>query len=68
MRPSATTLDLDTKHLTALVTALIRRVEKLEGHVAQLRAEGNHQTLTYPTRREFDQLDIRLERIEEQLP
>ena len=62
------TLDFDTKHLTALFTALVRRVEKLERSVAQLRAEANQQAFIWPTRREIEVLERRLENIEERVP
>lgn len=59
--------DFDTKHLTALFMALMRRVEKLEGSVAQLRAEANHPTRVCPTPRQTEELQHRLALLEARL-
>jgi BMFP domain-containing protein YqiC len=43
---------------------LAQRVERLEGKVAQLRAEANQPGLMYPNRREFQQLEDRVKKLE----
>jgi hypothetical protein len=46
------------------LTLLARRVERLEGKVEQLRVESIPPGLVYPTRRDFQQLEERMRKLE----
>jgi hypothetical protein len=46
------------------LTLLVRRAERLEGKVEQLRAEAIRPGLMFPNRREFQQLDERVKKLE----
>ena len=46
------------------LTLLARRVERLEGKVAQLRAEAITPGIMHPNRREFQQLEDRVKKLE----
>jgi hypothetical protein len=51
------------EELPALYVNLLATVERLEGMVQQLLAEGNHSRLTMPTWRDFQELKADVDRL-----
>ena len=47
---------------------LLRRVERLEGRLEQLRVQTIHPSLLFPSRRDFDELKERVGRLETPKP